>query len=186
MLYVVTGFPRSGTSMMMRCLQFAGIEPVVSRSREAMMAKRNIGEYAANPNGFYEVEDSEVLRVGFLENIEENRCIKLLPTSLTCLPVRPTRVIWMRRDPAEIRRSYERTFPNENFDKKFPAWPRTHDVQIKSIQPILRDRRSIDLIELQYADVIENPARALRSLQIVNASKAAMAVDASLYRNRVT
>jgi hypothetical protein len=185
MLYVVTGFPRSGTSMMMRCLQFAGVQPVVSQEREARMAKRNAGEYAANPYGFYEVDDSEALRVGFLENIEEGRCIKLLPTSLPCLPVRPTMVIWMRRDSAEIRRSYERTFPNENFDKKFPAWPRTHDVQINSIQPIIRDRRSITLIELQYADVIKNPSSALRPLNLVNASKAAMAVDASLYRNRV-
>jgi hypothetical protein len=185
MLYVVTGFPRSGTSMMMRCLQFAGIEPIVSASREAAMAKRNKGEYAANPYGFFETEERDALRVGFLESIDDNRCIKLMPTSLTCLPVRPTTVIWMRRDPTEIRQSYERTFPQENFDKKFPQWPRTHDVQIQSIQPILKDRRSITLIELQYADVVDNPSRALRLLQIVNASRAAMAVDASLYRNRV-
>lgn len=185
MLYVVTGFPRSGTSMMMRCLQFAGIEPVVSAAREAMMAKRNVGEYAANPYGFFEHEEREALRVGFLERIADGRSIKLLPTTLTCLPVRPTTVVWMRRDTAEIRQSYERTFPAENFDQKFPEWPRTHDLQIHGIQPILRDRRSITLIEVQYADVIDNPNRALRSLQIVNASKAAMAVDASLYRNRV-
>lgn len=183
MLYVVTGFPRSGTSMMMRCLHFAGIEPVVSASRETAMAKRNNGPYAANPHGFYEVDEREALRVGFLENIEDGRAIKLLPTSLTCLPVRPTTVIWMRRDPVEIRQSYERTFPAEDFDRKFPQWPRTHDVQIRSIQPILKDRRSIELIEVQYADVIADPLGALSALPI-DFRKAASAVDATLYRNR--
>jgi hypothetical protein len=183
MMFVVTGFPRSGTSMMMRCLQFAGIAPVVSATREAAMAKRNKGEYAANPYGFFEHEEREVLRVGFLESIEDGRSIKLLPTSLTCLPVRPTIVIWMRRDTAEIRQSYERTFPSEDFDKKFPAWPRTHDVQIQSIQPILKDRRSITMIEVQYRDVIADPVGALSALPI-DARKAAAAVDCALYRNR--
>lgn len=182
-MYVVTGFPRSGTSMMMRCLQFAGIEPVVSASRETAMAKRNIGPYAANPYGFFEHDEREALRVGFLESIEDGRAIKLLPTTLTCLPVRPTTVIWMRRDTSEIRSSYERTFPKEDFDKKFPAWPRTHDVQIQGIQPILKDRRSIELIEVQYRDVIENPVGALSVLPI-DARRAAAAVDSSLYRNR--
>lgn len=183
MLYVVTGFPRSGTSMMMRCLRFAGIDPVVSARRETAMAKRNKGEYPANPYGFYEVDEREALRVGFLETIEDGRCIKLLPTSLPCLPVRPTTVIWMRRDPAEIRKSYERTFHGEDFDKKFPQWPRTHDVQVQVIRPILDDRRSIAVIELQYRDVIADPVGALSVLPI-DYRRAAAAVDVSLYRNR--
>jgi len=184
MLYVVTGFPRSGTSMMMRCLLFAGIEPVVSASRETSMEKRNVGDYAANPYGFFEVEERDALRVGFLESIEDDRAIKLLPTSLTCLPVRPTTVIWMRRDPSEIRRSYERTFPQENFDAKYPHWPRTHDVQLKSIRPILDDRRSIIVHEVQYVNVIADPKRALNALPI-DAERASLAVDSALYRNKV-
>jgi hypothetical protein len=168
--------------MMMRCLQFAGIDPVVSPEREAAMAHRNSGAYPANPHGFFEIDEREVLRVGYLESIADGRCIKLLPTHLTCLPVRPTTVIWMRRDPEEIRTSYERTFPKENFDRRYPAWPRTHDVQIQSIQPILRDRRSITLIEMQFRDVITDPNHALSVLPIDR--RAAAAVDATLYRNR--
>lgn len=183
MLYVVTGFPRSGTSMMMRCLQFAGIEPVVSCSREAAMAKRNKGEYAANPHGWFEVDEREALRVGYLNEIPDRRAIKLLPTSLTCLPVRPTTVIWMRRDPAEIRQSYERTFPKEDFASKFPEWPRTHDVQLTYIRPILEDRRSIRLVEISYRDVINDPLQTLRVLPIDHLSAVA-AVDPALYRNR--
>jgi hypothetical protein len=183
MMYVVTGFPRSGTSMMMRCLQFAGIEPVVSAAREAAMAKRNNGPYAANPHGFFEMEEREYMRVGFLESIEDGRAIKLLTTSLPFIPARPTTVIWMRRDPAEIRKSYERTFLKENFDAKFPQWPRTHDVQLQIIRPIIDDRRSITVIELQYRDVIADPVAALSVLPI-DYHRAAAAVDVSLYRNR--
>lgn len=182
-MYVVTGFPRSGTSMMMRCLQFAGITPVVNPEREAVMAKRNEGDYPANPYGFFEVKETDVLRVGFLEGIADGSAIKMLPTSLPFIPARSALVIWMRRDPNEIRRSYELTFPKESFDKKFPEWPRTHDVQLKVIPPLLNDRRSIHLVEMQYRDVIADPVRALSALPI-DARKAAAAVDASLYRNR--
>jgi hypothetical protein len=182
-MYVVTGFPRSGTSMMMRCLQFAGIRPVVNPEREAVMARRNQGEYAANPYGFFEVKESDILRVGFLQGIADDSAIKMLPTALPFIPARPTTVIWMRRDPTEIRRSYERTFPKDDFDKKFPQWPRTHDVQLETIRPILDDRRNIEVIEIQYADVISDPVAALSVLPI-DAQKAAAAVDASLYRNR--
>lgn len=183
MLYVVTGFPRSGTSMMMRCLQFVGIEPVVSAAREAAMAHRNTGDYAANPHGWYEVDEREYMRVGFLEGIKDDRAIKLLPNSLPFIPARPTTVIWMRRDTAEIRLSYERTFPKEHFDAKFPAWPHTHDIQLKIIRPILDDRKSITVIEMQYRDVINDSVGALSVLPI-DAHRAAAAVDASLYRNR--
>lgn len=169
--------------MMMRCLQFAGVEPVVNAEREAVMARRNQGEYAANPHGFFEVRESDVLRVGFLESIDDGRAIKLLPTALPFIPARPTTVIWMRRDPTEIRRSYERTFPKDNFDKKFPQWPRTHDIQLQIIRPILGDRRSITLFEVQYRDVIADPVGTLSALPI-DYRKAAAAVDASLYRNR--
>ena len=182
-MYVVTGFPRSGTSMMMRCLQFAAIEPVINPEREAVMAKRNQGEYAANPYGFFEVRETDVLRVGFLESLPDGRAIKLLPTALPMIPARPTTVIWMRRDPAEIRKSYERTFANEDFDKKFPQWPRTHDIQLKIIRPILEDRKSITVIELQYRDVIADPVGELSVLPI-DYRKAAEAVDSTLYRNR--
>jgi hypothetical protein len=183
MLYVVTGFPRSGTSMMMRCLSFAGIKPVVSELRELAMSHRNKGDYPANPHGFYEVEEREYMRVGFLDSIKDGRCIKLLTTSLPFIPARPATVIWMRRDPTEIRRSYERTFPKESFETRYPDWPRTHDVQLKHIRPIVEDRRSVRLVEINYRDVIENPVRALSVLPI-DYQKAAAAVDRSLYRNR--
>lgn len=147
------------------------------------MAHRNKGEYAANPHGFFEMEEREYMRVGFLESIEDGRAIKLLPTSLPFIPARPTTVIWMRRDVDEIRRSYERTFPAENFQKKFPNWPQTHDVQLKIIRPIVDDRRSVTVYELQYRDVIADPVGALSVLPI-DYRKAAEAVDSTLYRNR--
>lgn len=183
MMFVVTGFPRSGTSMMMRCLQFAGIKPVINPEREAVMCRRNEGEYAANPYGFFEVKETDVLRVGFLESIGDGRAIKLLPTALPMIPARPTTVIWMRRDTTEIRRSYERMYSVENFEKKFSNWPQVHDVQLKIIRPILEDRKSINVIELQYRDVISDPVGALSVLPI-DYHKAAEAVDSSLYRNR--
>lgn len=74
-------------------------------------------------------------------------------------------------------------YPEQNFDKLWPQWPRTHDVQVQSIQPILKDRRSINLIEVQYRDVIADPLAALSVLPI-DAHKAAAAVDGALYRNR--
>lgn len=168
--------------MMMRCLEFAGIKPVVSAARDAAMAKRNQGDYPANPHGFYEVDEREYMRVGYLDAIEDGRAIKLLPPALPFIPARLTTVIWMHRDITEIRASYERTFPQETFDRKFPEWPRAHAQQLKHIRPMIEDRRSIRLYDIHYRDVISDALKALSVLPI-DSHSAVAAVDPALYRN---
>ena len=46
-IYVVSGLPRSGTSLMMRMLEAAGLEPVIDGARTAD---------EDNPRGYYELE----------------------------------------------------------------------------------------------------------------------------------
>ena len=54
MLYVVSGFKRTGTSMMMHALIAGGLDGVYSEQRQHITDKIPEGEYNPNPNGFYE------------------------------------------------------------------------------------------------------------------------------------
>lgn len=166
----------------MRCLQFAGIKPVVSAARDAAMVKRNQGDYPANPYGFFEVDERDYMRIGYLDAIEDGMAIKLLPPALPFIPTRPTVVIWMHRDAQEVKASYERVFSPQEFEKKFSGWPRTIDQQVKHIRPILQDRRSIHLFDFDYRDVVADPLKALSVLPI-DYQRAVAAVDPALYRN---
>ena len=50
---IVSGIPRSGTSMMMRMLERGGLEPLTDAEREADLD---------NPNGYYELEAVKTTR----------------------------------------------------------------------------------------------------------------------------
>lgn len=183
MIYVVTGFPRSGTSMMMRCLKCAGVEPCVSSLRTAKMNLANRDDYAPNPDGWYEVAPRDYMTLGFSASIPVGRSVKIPTIALPILAPQPTTLIWMHRDAAEIRDSYRRAFPTEDFDKMFGEWPAYLDNLTTDVRAIVDDRRSIQVFDVRYADVIADPLRALAHLPL-DVERLAVGVDAALYRNR--
>ena len=92
---VVSGLPRSGTSLMMSMLEAAGIEPLQDDIRKPDVD---------NPKGYYELE-----RVKKLESDHEwladakGRSIKIVSRLITALrPGLQYKVIWMQRDFEEI------------------------------------------------------------------------------------
>lgn len=98
---VVSGAPRSGTSMMMRMLEAGGIEPLTDGERTA---DRD------NPAGYYEFERVKRLRDdrAWLDDAE-GRAVKMVHVLLRDLPPdRPYRVLLMRRNLAEVVESQRR------------------------------------------------------------------------------
>lgn len=92
---VVSGLPRSGTSMMMQMLEAAGLEIASDAKRVAD---------ADNPRGYYEYEAVKGIRTagGFLTGIR-GRAIKIVAPLLPFLPDdHDYRVIFMERDLDEI------------------------------------------------------------------------------------
>src|SRR5690348_4299457 len=102
-IYVVSGFPRSGTSMMMRCLEAGGIPCVYdTRGDEARNRNTLIPGYVPNPHGFY--EDAPLQNPDW--SAFRGKCVKVVRDNLHLVPPgERLRVVYMGRDPAEIRRS---------------------------------------------------------------------------------
>ena len=63
---MVTGFTRSGTSMMMNCLIAGGMDAEYVESYEGLKYK-TVDGYHGNPQGYRELEESEVKRPDFPE-----------------------------------------------------------------------------------------------------------------------
>ena len=55
MLYIVSGFMRTGTSMMMKALEAGGLEAAYQQSREAMRKRYADEHYDPNVGGRYEL-----------------------------------------------------------------------------------------------------------------------------------
>jgi hypothetical protein len=179
MIYVVSGFPRSGTSLAMQCLVAAGVPAYWSPVRERIMDRKNERDYAPNPNGWYEVSPTQYMTRGFTAEVTEGCCVKVPTLGLLALATRPTVVIWMHRDPEEIKQSYDRTFPDKPITEK---WPEYLEELNKATRDILEDRQSISIYDIQYTDLLDNPYLLVDKF---NLKIRRTAVDLNLYRNKV-
>lgn len=138
MIYIVSGFQRCGTSMMMRCLEAGGMQPVFSADKNARMDKKYGKE--TNPDGYYELEISDFYQPGF-PAMHENKVLKCLYGGVLYLPPsHEYRVIFMRRPAKDIKRSMLERFgyahelldDSKNFQK-----------EMHRICLCLRDRKSV-------------------------------------------
>ena len=183
---VVSGLPRSGTSMTMKMLEAGGLELVTD------------GERAAdedNPKGYYEDE-----RVKNLAETEDRawirqargKGIKVISFLLKDLPVEVRyKVIFMRRDLEEVLASQKKMLErrgeeSDTDDEKMRDLWRDH---LWRVSYLLKKRSGFDFIEVGYRDVLQSPeSEAERIGSFVgsglDARAMAAVVDPDLYRNR--
>ena len=93
---VVTGFPRSGTSMMMRMLSFGNIDVIAD---DQMM----FPQHKHDPYGCVELKNvgGELARLE--EDETKNKAVKIVCPYATWIPIdRPVKAIFMQRDLQEI------------------------------------------------------------------------------------
>src|SRR5512134_1182473 len=93
---VVSGLPRSGTSMMMKMLEAGGLEILTDNLREAD---------ANNPKGYYEFERVKQMKDGDLAWLPDavGKVVKIVTGLITFLPSGYNyKIIFMRRDLNEI------------------------------------------------------------------------------------
>lgn len=184
---IVSGLPRSGTSMMMRMLDAAGLEIVTDHERSAD---------EDNPKGYYEYERVKELDKGgdrswMLEH--RGKVVKIISFLLKDLP--PDcfyKVIFMRRDLDEVLASQ-----NKMLERRGDDGGGTDDAKMKrlyighlaKIDGWMSEQPNFETIDIHYSDVIarasEAATRLERFLELRGKAPAmAQAVDASLYRNR--
>ena len=184
---IVSGLPRSGTSMMMRMLEAGGL-PIMSDGAR--------GADVDNPKGYFEFErikdleretDKSYLREG------RGKALKVISFLIPHLPdENDYRVIFMRRDLDEVLSSQDKMIQrlgaaDAAADRE--AMKEAYRNDIVRTRLLCRKRRNFALIEVQYRATVEDPARAARRVNEFlgkDLDEAAMrrAVDESLYRNR--
>lgn len=184
---VVSGLPRSGTSMMMKMLNSGNMPLMIDRIRVAD---------EDNPKGYYEFE-----RVKNLEN--DNSCldmargktIKIVSPILYHLNLDEDyiyKIIFMLRDLDEILTSQKKMAErlNQNDDIiKDNILNEKYSLHLEEIYEWLQRQKNIDVLYVNYTDVLENPVAAAEGISEfldadINIQGMAAAVDNSLYRQR--
>ena len=185
---VVSGLPRSGTSMAMKMLEAGGLEIVVDNIRTAD---------EDNPKGYY--EDERVKDLAEMEDKQwlrqaRGKVIKVVSSLLNYLPASNTyKVVFMRRNVHEVLASQTKMLArrNEESHTQDEDLLAMYDSHLEKVEFQLRFRSNFETLYLSYSDVIAEPAReAQRITDFVggglDAERMAGAVDGSLYRNRRT
>jgi hypothetical protein len=182
---VVSGLPRSGTSMLMRMLQAGGIELLDDDQRAAD---------EDNPRGYFELE-----RVKRLEHDPDRgwvraargKALKVVSPLLRYLPRdNRYRVLLVLRDLDEVIASQNRMLerrgePNPLDDARTRELYAHH---LDELRGLLARRPDIEVLELRYDAAIAGPQEVARRVSAFlgrgDAAAMAAAVDPSLHRNR--
>jgi hypothetical protein len=186
-IVLVSGLPRSGTSMMMKMLEAAGLELVLDHVRRAD---------EDNPKGYYEYErvkelDKSADKAWLGEH--RGKVIKIISFLLPHLPDDFCyKVIFMRRDLGEIVASQNKMLVRRNEtgggteDERMIELYRKH---LKKIEVQVGSRPNIEWLDLDYRQVLESPAENAARIgkfleRSLDAGRMAAVVDRTLYRNR--
>jgi hypothetical protein len=188
-VYIVSGLPRSGTSMMMRMLEAGGIEPFSDGERAADID---------NPEGYYEFE-----RVKDLEKDADKtwvreargRTLKVISFLLRHLPDDNTyRIVYMRRHLDEVLRSQDKMLDrlgNAAPGADLEATKEAYRNDIVAARLYARKQPFMEMIEVHYAETIADPASTARAVNrflggFLDEAAMAAAVNERLYRNRAS
>ena len=182
-IIIVSGLPRSGTSLMMQMLDNGGVPVVTDNIRAAD---------TDNPRGYYEFERVKKIKedVSWLPEAR-GKAFKMVSQLLYELPANETyRVIFMERDLDEMICSQDKMLtrlgkpsaPAEMIKKYFTD----HLVKLRAW---LKDQQNFRLLYVGYREVVAQPdeqaARVSDFLEgRADAASMAKTVDPSLYRNR--
>ncbi len=183
---VVSGLPRSGTSMLMNMLTAGGLKAVTDKHREAD---------TDNPRGYFEDERVKDLATAndksWLRGAR-GKAIKIISHLLTELPDdNYYRIVFMRRNLQEVIDSQnimlERRGENNPVeDSKAIEHYKRHLINVRVLA---RMRNNIEMLEVNYQNAIDHPAATAAAVNQfaggeLDENRMAGVVDASLYRNR--
>ena len=178
---VVSGLPRSGTSMMMQMLAAGGLEVMTDSVRQAD---------TSNPKGYYEYQKVKSLhKDNSWVKDADGKTLKVIAQLLKFLPIGfKYKVIFMRRDVDEVIKSQQIMLGRADKNPAF-GLKETFLSQLKDVDVWQKKEPGVDLIYVNYAEVIQDPYSTVdRIISFLDADldreKMLSSVDKSLYRNR--
>ena len=185
-IVVVSGLPRSGTSMMMKMLEAGGIPPVTDELRTAD---------DDNPKGYYEFERVKQMDKGDTAWVADaqGKVVKVISALLKHLPSSHNyQVIFLRRHMSEILASQRKMLirRGEDPDKMDDAqMAMLFERHVQGVEQWLAKQSNIEVLYLHYSDVMADPLTAVNTLsrflgRDMDVRAMAEVVDPNLYRNR--
>ena len=154
---IVSGMPRSGTSMLMQMLEAAGLEIHSDGERAADLD---------NPKGYFELEATKRISrdTSFLER-SRGKVVKIVAPLLTLLPPDYTyRVIFIERDIDEVMDSQSVMIEHGNRgtgrEAEDRALARALEKRIKEAKDWLADSGNVEFCIVTHAGLLDAPMEA--------------------------
>ena len=184
-VYVVSGLPRSGTSLAMQMLVAGGIPAVTDGLRT---------QDDDNPRGYFEFERVKQLRTdkAWLDDAA-GKAVKVIHLLLPELPDdRPYRVVFMQRDLREVVRSQSTMLARSG--RAGGGLPperliAVYEQQLGAVDAWLRARPGFGVLRVPYAELVRDPVVWVPTIadflrRPLDCAAMHAAVDPALHRNR--
>jgi hypothetical protein len=185
LITVVSGLPRSGTSMAMKMLEAGGVPALTDHIRTAD---------TDNPKGYYEFERVKKLKDGDTAWLPEaeGKTVKIIAALLTHLPPEyEYRVLFMRRKVEEVLASQAKMLENRGEaskvdDDTMAALFNKHLLQVRAW---MNSQPNLLYLDLDYNTMLADPEPFVRQINQflggdLDEEKMLAVIDRSLYRQR--
>ncbi|MFN6205359.1 MAG: sulfotransferase domain-containing protein [Planctomycetota bacterium] len=183
-LTIVSGLPRSGTSLMMQLLAAGGLEPLTDQLRTPDQS---------NPRGYFEYEPVKSLArdQSWLPEAR-GKVVKIIVQLLAYLPPElPVRTILLERDLDEVLASQAKMLNKSIPPAQWQTLKETFRKHWEQARQTFSLRPESSLIVVNYRELVTSPETVIARLERFLApadlrrEKMLAAIDPALYRNRV-
>ena len=184
-IVIVSGLPRSGTSLMMSMLQAAGLNIVTDHIRSPD---------EDNPKGYFEYEIVKKIKddASWLPDTR-GKVFKMVSMLLYNLPSSEKyRIIIMRRNLEEVLASQTRMLQRTGIEKNMAENEQMYKLYQKHLIHLdawVTKQPCIDVLYINYNELIDSPQKSIESIDHflgghLNIANMLDVIDRSLYRNR--
>jgi LPS sulfotransferase NodH len=184
---IVSGLPRSGTSMMMKILEAGGMTILTDNLRSAD---------EDNPKGYFELEQVKALKDGEKAWLEDagGKVVKVISSLLGDLPdTYRYKVVFMQRQITEVLASQKQMLQRrgESTDGDDRKMAENFQEHLKRVRVWLANQANMEVLYVSYNDLMADPAPSIKSvaefLNLEDYLEAMLAVpDQKLYRQKAS
>jgi predicted AlkP superfamily phosphohydrolase/phosphomutase/tetratricopeptide (TPR) repeat protein len=180
-IVIVSGLPRSGTSLLMQMLKKGGLDVLSDENRKAD---------ASNPKGYFEYQPVMSIHKNntWLE-LAQDKSVKVVAPLLKFLsPKYRYKVIFMKRDLGEVIQSQQKMI-GKNTDVLPVNLFEAYQKQMNQVEVWKNKEPSVELIYVDYKEVLNHPEASIKKVidfvgTDLDMSQMVSCVDHSLYRNK--
>ena len=185
-IVVVSGLPRSGTSMMMKMLEAGGLPPLTDNIRTADND---------NPKGYYEFERAKKLKEGDVAWLPEaqGKAVKIITALLTHLPSTYNyQVIFMERALPEILASQRKMLVNRGEDPDKVSdeeLTRLYQKHLNQVMNWIKSQPNVQYLGVNYNLILQDPDPYIKQVNqflgnTLGVEEMSGVIDPNLYRQR--